>query len=90
MESSESQTRKSSSSIKSRMVTKIKELIKEDNSDSDDENGKCSYKLLPKKNDEKLIPNQLNLSTSKTVRENYIQTMFFDMINFDKLGSFIF
>lgn len=89
-ESLDNQTKRSTSSNKSRIriVQRVKELIKDENSDCDDENGKFNSKL--RFNEENIIFSQFNLSTSMTVKEQYMQIHLFDMIDFDKLGPSIY
>ena len=80
----------SGNSIKSRVITKIKELIKDEN--CEDEKEKSSFKFPLINNEEKTIHNQLNLSNSMTVmtvKEKFTQNNFFDIIDFDKIGSII-
>lgn len=83
MESFDCQTKRSGSSNRSRINTKIKELIKDG-----DEDVESSLNLRYSNHEEKNNENQL--SNSITVREKHTQNNFFDMIYFDKLGSNLF
>ena len=87
MESLKSQTEKSGSSSKLKISTKNKELLKDE--DCEDPNDKSSFELAVTNPEEQNIYNEFSLTNSMTTREKHSQNIFFDLIDFDKLGLFI-
>ena len=78
---------KSASSSKSKATTKIKDQLKEEYFEEAQDRFNFEFSLT--NNEDQTFYNELNLSNSMAMREKHTQNHFFDIVDFDKLGSII-
>ena len=87
MEALKSQTEKSGSSSKLKTSTQNKELSKDEV--CEDLNEKSSFDMAVANTEQQNIYNEFSLNTTLTNRDKHSQHVFFDLIDFDKLGLMI-